>query len=40
MASFYFNQDTKDELLEQGYFILERCGDLIQSSNQAFLKVA
>ena len=40
MASFYFNQETKDELLEQGYFILKRCGDLIQSSNQAFLKVA
>ena len=40
MASFYFNQDTKDKLLAQGYFVLERCGDLIQSSNQAFLKVA
>ena len=40
MASFYFNQDTKDELLTQGYFILERCGDLIQSSNQDFLKIA
>ncbi len=40
MASFYFNQDTKDELLEQGYFVLERCGDLIHSSKQAFLKVA
>jgi len=40
MASFYFNQETKDELLKQGYFILERSGNLIKSENQDYLKVA
>jgi len=40
MASFYFNQDTKDELLNQGYFIVERSGDLIKTENSDFLKVA
>ena len=40
MASFYFNQDTKDELLKQGYFIVERHGDLISTENSDYLKVA
>jgi len=40
MASFYFNQDTKDELLKQGYFIVERAGDLIKTENSDYLKVA
>jgi len=40
MASFYFNKDTKDELLKQGYFIVERCGDLIRTENSDYLKVA
>jgi len=40
MASFYFNQETKDELLKQGYFIVERCGDLIKTENSEYLKVA
>jgi hypothetical protein len=40
MASFYFNQDTKDELLKQGYFILERNGQLITTENSDYLKVA
>jgi len=40
MASFYFNLETKDELLKQGYFVLERCGDLIKSNNGKNLKVA
>lgn len=40
MASFYFNQDTKDELLKKGYFIIERSGDLIKTENSDFLKVA
>ncbi|MDM8567249.1 hypothetical protein QUF74_16565 [Candidatus Halobeggiatoa sp. HSG11] len=39
MASFYFNQETKDELLNQGYFIVERSGDLIKTKNHHFLKV-
>ncbi|MDQ7089658.1 MAG: hypothetical protein Q9M50_03315 [Methylococcales bacterium] len=40
MASFYFNKETKDELLKQGYFILERCGELINTENSDTLKVA
>jgi len=40
MASFHFNQDTKEELLKQGYFILERHGDLIHTENSEYLKVA
>jgi len=40
MASFYFNQDTKDELLKQGYFIVERSGDLIKTENSDYLRVA
>ena len=40
MASFYFNQDTKDELLNAGYFIVERSGDLIKTENSDYLKVA
>jgi len=40
MASFHFNQDTKDELLKQGYFIVERTGDLIHTENSDYLKVA
>jgi len=40
MASFHFNQDTKDELLRQGYFIVERSGNLITTENSGYLKVA
>jgi len=40
MASFYFNQETKDELLNQGYFIVERSGNLIKTENSGYLKVA
>jgi len=40
MASFYFNQDTKDELLSQGYFVIERRGDLVRTENSEYLKVA
>jgi len=40
MASFYFSQETREELLKQGYFILERCGNLMKSENQAYLKIA
>ena len=40
MASFYFNQDTRDELLKQGYFVVERSGDLIRTENSEYLKVA
>jgi len=40
MASFYFNQDTKDELLKEGFFVVERSGDLIHTENSDYLKVA
>jgi len=40
MASFYFDQDTREELLKQGYFIIERSGDLIKTENSDYLKVA
>jgi len=40
MASFYFNKETKDELLKQGYFVVERCGDLVKTENSDTLKVA
>jgi len=31
LASFYINDDTKKEALEQGYFILQRSGNLIHT---------
>jgi len=37
---YYFNTETKDELLEQEYFVLERSGDLIKSNHSKDLKVA
>ena len=40
MASFHFNQATRDELLKQGYFVVERSGDLITTENSDYLKVA
>ena len=40
MASFYFNQDIKGELLKRGYFVVERSGDLISTENSDYLKVA
>jgi len=40
MASFHFNRDVKDELLKQGYFVVERCGDLINTESSDYLKVA
>ncbi len=40
MASFNFNRDVKNELLKQGYFVVERSGDLINTVNSEYLKVA
>jgi len=40
MASFYFNEETKDELLKQGYFVVERSGNLVKTENSDYLKVA
>jgi len=40
MAAFYFSQETKNELLKQGYFVVERSGDLMKTENSEYLKVA
>jgi len=40
MASFCFNKETKSELLNQGFFVLERNGDLVNTENSDYLKVA
>ena len=40
MAAGEGKQDTKDELLKKGYFIIERSGNLITTENSDFLKVA
>ena len=40
MASFYFSEETKHELLQQGYFVVERSGDLIKTAHHEHLKVA
>lgn len=40
MASFYFNHETKKELLKQGYFVVERSGELMRTENSNYLKVA
>jgi chromosome segregation ATPase len=40
LAGFYVNDDTKKETLNRGYFVLQRCGDLIHTEcNDAQLKV-
>ena len=39
MASFHFNKDAKNAVLKQGYFAVERCGELISTENNE-LKVA
>ncbi len=40
MASFYFNEEVKHALLSNGFFVLERSGNLIHSENGEYLKVA
>ena len=40
MASFSFNDDVKQALLKQGYFVVERCGELIKTENNDCLRVA
>jgi len=39
MASFHFNDDARQETLNRGYFVIERCGDLIKTESEQ-LKVA
>jgi len=38
MAAFCFNGDTKQALLEQGHFVIERRGDLIKTEHHPQLK--
>jgi len=33
IASFHINDDAKQAALSQGYFVLQRCGDLIQTES-------
>lgn len=39
LASFHINKDTKEDALNRGYFVLQRCGDLIHSDYGQTLKV-
>jgi len=40
MASFYFNEEVRQALLNEGFFVLERSGHVIHSENGDYLKVA
>ncbi len=40
MASFHFNEDVKKLLLQEGYFVVERSGNLINTKSSDHLKVA
>ncbi len=40
MASFHFNEDVKKLLLQEGYFVVERSGNLISTKSSDHLKVA
>jgi len=39
MASFHFNPEIKDQLLDRGYFVVERQGELIHTENSDYLRV-
>jgi hypothetical protein len=39
MASFHFNSEIKDKLLDRGYFVVERQGELIHTENSDYLRV-
>ena len=39
MASFHFNPEIKDKLLDRGYFVVERQGELIHTENSDYLRV-
>jgi hypothetical protein len=39
LASFYMNDDTKKEALNRGYFVLQRCGDIIHTDCNPQLKI-
>jgi len=39
LASFHINDDTKDAILERGYFMLQRKGDMIKTVTSEILKI-
>jgi len=39
LAAFHINDDVKCEALERGYFVLQRCGDVIHTENNEQLAV-
>jgi hypothetical protein len=39
IASFHINEDAKREALERGYFVLQRCGELVHTENSEHLTV-
>ncbi|MCK5867567.1 MAG: hypothetical protein KAG14_04140, partial [Mycoplasmataceae bacterium] len=39
LASFHINDDVKNEILNQGYFALQRKGDFIYTENSDYLRV-
>ena len=39
IAAFHINDDAKEEALRRGYFVLQRCGDLVHSESSDYLTV-
>jgi predicted AAA+ superfamily ATPase len=39
IASFHINDDAKKEALRRGYFVLQRCGDLVHTESSEQLTV-
>lgn len=39
IASFHINEDAKNEALERGYFVLQRCGELVHAENGEHLTI-
>ena len=39
LASFHISDDTKKEALNRGYFVLQRCGDVMHTGCNAQLKI-
>jgi len=39
IATFHINDDAKREALRRGYFVLQRCGDLVHTESAEQLTV-
>jgi len=39
IAAFHINDDAKEEALRRGYFVLQRCGDLVHTESSEYLTV-